>query len=82
MKAEIPRITNIPLFLLYDKEEVRCDRKRADETIRPEKYILVEVQEASQPLSEKDHLTNTSPGSKLDKGRALYGGGAYCVTWF
>ena len=44
------------------KKEVRGDQKRADETMRPEKYILVQVQEASQPLSEKDHVTNTSPG--------------------
>ena len=46
----------MPLLLLYDNQ------KRADETMRPEKYILVQVQEASQPLSEKDHVTNTSPG--------------------
>ena len=27
-------------------------------------------------------LTSAIIGLKLDKGRAKYGGGAYCVTWF
>ena len=54
-------ITDIPLFLLYDNKKVCCDRKRADETMRPEKYLLVQVQEAiSRPLEQHSTLIYVS----------------------